>query len=342
LIPISDGTETEQIDEIQGSENPFKTYYSEPGIITALEIYPEENIYYIGTPLGLFIRDFDEDDFEVIAYFDGLDSSYITDLELDKENNRLFIMVEDWKDIFVLDLTDHKINDRYSFVKSDTMVNKSEFNCMFYESEKDHLYLGSNGGLGIIDLETEEFMFYDIMHFDIKLEKCRYTNNIGQKVADLNSVERFVITGFDYNSRTGDLFVATSIGLTIFNTNTFEFKNYRNNSILGGFILDIEYIHELDKIILGKEQIIVYDLATDKNVTYPKKYYYNEFLNETFTYSVYELSFDWKNQIIYAYYAYSRGDLRYIYSYKLSDINSDDIRDWTAMGYKRYNMVNRS
>ena len=82
--------------------------------------------------------------------------------------------------------------------------------------------------------------------------------------------------------------------MTIFNTITKEFKNYRGETLLAGNTNDIIYVESLDTLFLGKRQLIRYDLETYKIEEYPLIVSgpYNRS-----NYPVYSISFDPKHKI---------------------------------------------
>jgi predicted transcriptional regulator len=272
--------------------NPFRTYYSEPKEITDMIIDSETNMMYIGCEYGLIVKEIDSEDFRVISYFDGLENSYIISLELDKEHSHLYILVKGLNDVFVLDLNTLKIIEKYRLDSLPTMVHAAEFKHMFYEAEKNLLYLGEDSGIAVLNITSKEFDFYDIFFFDVNFSVYEI---IDETTLHAETADYFSINGFDYNPGTSELYIATSAGLTVFNTTSKVFENYRNDSMLAGYVYDVLYAENLNMLFLGKDRLVRYNLIINESVEYP--FILDEY-NDTL--SIFSLSFDSNLNIVYA------------------------------------------
>ncbi len=288
-IPLAPFTSTIEITNstpAKKSENPFKTYYSDPLELTALEIDPEANIAYIGCEYGLIIKNLTKNDFQVVAYFDGLDDSQIVDLDLDKIHSRLFILVYGSSCVFVMDLDSLEIIERFQFDLSNTIFYGERLLHICYDNNENRLFLGFKIGLVVLDLDSYKYELYDALsYFDI--------NTPDQSEHEV--YHSFSIYDLEYNYNTNKLYVATTRGLSIFDIESQKFKNFRKDSKLAGYVYDVMYIENLNKLFLAMDTLVEFDLENNDAVEYPK------IIEEGFNFSVYSLAYDKKHNLIYAF-----------------------------------------
>ncbi|UCG68333.1 MAG: winged helix-turn-helix transcriptional regulator [Thermoplasmata archaeon] len=239
----------------EAPKNPFNTYYSNPCYITDMVLDSENNKFYIGCEYGLIVKNLDSRDFKVINYFDGIDSNHVLALEADFENSRIFILVKDSNHIFILNTDVLQITEKLNIGPSRFWEYDYRFEHILYESEKNRIFLGGKNGLCVVDVSSNGFEFYGVTFFD------------------LNNSYHFSIFGINYNENTKELYLATSEGLTVFNTISREFINHRNESDLAGMAYDVIYVSKLDTIFLGcKEGFKEYNLDEDLVSSYPLIY----------------------------------------------------------------------
>ena len=275
---------------ISDKENPFKTYYADPKMIHDMVIDPDSNIMYIGCEYGVIIKNLTTNDFKVISYFDGLENSNVEAIELDKRNSRLYILVLNCNDIFVLDLNSFEIVEKFSLDSNATLADAVYFKQILFDTENDNLYLGSDAGLAELNLTSKEFTFYDIFFFEINFSKFEKTKNKIHVETD----EYFSINGFDYCPKTNELYIATSHGLTIFNTSSKNFLNFRNNSQLSGRIYDVLFEKSNNYLLITKESLLRFDLKTYEISTYPSIWD-----NNSSNTNMYSITLDNKRDLIY-------------------------------------------
>ena len=269
---------------------PSRILYFEPETLTGMEIDSKNNFGYFGCTYGLIVKNLTNGEFRVISHYDGLYRSEIDIIELDQENSRLYIKTEENNDIFELNLITLEITKIYKLEEAGTMVQGAEFRHMCVEPNMNILYLGSCAGLTELNLNDGSYNFYDVFCFDINYSIIEANkNNI-----EVESTEFFSINGTDYNSETNELYIATSIGLTIFNTKNKTFQNFRGNSKLAGRINDILFIEEYNKLYLGKERVIRYDIQLKEFFEYPINY--DNFNNPN---PILKLEYDSKHKLLY-------------------------------------------
>jgi predicted transcriptional regulator len=290
LIPLSPLTSSDEITNSspeKKTENPFKTYYSDPLKITALEIHPEANIAYIGCEYGLIIKNLTKEDFQVVAYFDGLDDSQIVDLELDKIHSRLFILVYRSSCVFVMDLKTLEIIERLQFDLTDTVFYGEKLLHICYDSDENRLFLGFEVGLAVLNLNSNEYKLYDApTYFDI----------YSPDKSEIGAFSSFSIYDLEYNPKASELYIATSIGLSIFNVESKKFTHYRDESMLAGYVYDVMYVENLNKLFLAMDTVVEFDLEIKDAIEYPK------IIAEGYNFSVFSLAYDSHHNLIYAFY----------------------------------------
>jgi predicted transcriptional regulator len=269
--------------------NPFKTYYSDPSQITQMVLYPEKSMIYLGFPYGLICKNLTTQKYHVITHFDGLNPGDIDVMELDKKNERLFI-IQGGDFIFVLDLNNLTIVNKINIDIVEENLHGFRFEDMFYENESNKLYLGSDPGLAVLNLNTNEYNFYDYTFFNINLTKYNLTDD----ATPFRIAQSFDLHDIVYNPKTSDLYIATSEGLTSFNTIKQKFTNYRDDSKLSDYYKELVFNEKDNKLFIAGKKVVEFDLTTK----FISEFENPEIINQNFL--IHTMSYDSKNKILYA------------------------------------------
>lgn len=248
-----------------GSTNPFKVFYQEPEDITSMELWERENIIFIGCEHGLIRKDLNYGTITVFTAFEGLYHTKIVDLSLDQKNGLLYIIQDQNHDIFVFDVNSNEVVKRITIFKGISLVDENKFRNIQVDPDRNKLYVTSNAGLLTLDLMDEEYDFFDFMFFNVPVEMT----DVPPYSVNIRTLTAFGIYDIELNPSNGSLYLATELGLSIFNPITFEFANFRNNSALSGRIYSLAIDTASRKLYLGKERLTVLDLENNETEEYP-------------------------------------------------------------------------
>ncbi|MGA1873703.1 MAG: hypothetical protein ACMUHY_08525 [Thermoplasmatota archaeon] len=247
-----------------GPSRPFETFYTDPELFTDMELDAEENVVYLGTTYGLIVKDLENDDHDFLGNWFGFENSFIMDLELDEEHDRLFIVTHESNTFYILDTEDLSITGRFSMNWSERGKKVGIFGSIAYDPANDVLYLPDHERLFRYSLSEGEFEVFDLGEIGI----------LNETITDYPALQKMVLS-----EGTQDLIFATDQGLKVLDIETMNITHTSFDGSGGGDVYDVVLDDDRDLVYFSQDVIRRYDLKNGSTMDYP--YIIEDYWNDT-------------------------------------------------------------